>query len=169
MSLLVKTKHLVLEPLQESDFDDIARLHADADVRRFFPDGIQNRKQTEERMQYFLKVYAETGLPCFVIRDIETNEFIGRCGFGEIDTGEIEVGYLIKKACWNRGYASEALKGLLNWALNNIDSEYIIAFAPIEHTASHRVMEKGGMSYDKEDLGHGVECKFYRFQLERKQ
>ncbi|WP_341272488.1 GNAT family N-acetyltransferase [Legionella rowbothamii] len=53
---------------------------------------------------------------CFVIFDKESKEFIGRCGFGPIDTGEIEVGYLIVRKSWGMNYASEALKGLLNWS-----------------------------------------------------
>nr|WP_242602514.1 GNAT family N-acetyltransferase [Legionella rowbothamii] len=33
-----------------------------------------------------------------------------------MDTGEIEVGYLIVRKSWGMNYASEALKGLLNWS-----------------------------------------------------
>lgn len=62
------------------------------------------------------------------------------------------------------GYASEALQGLLNWSKKNIKADFIIAFAPIEHKASHRVMEKCGMHYYKDGIGHGIECKFYRIK-----
>ena len=29
--------------------------------------------------------------------ELETNDCVGRCGFGHIETGEIEVGYLLHK------------------------------------------------------------------------
>lgn len=108
--------------------------------------------------------YKERGLPCFVIFDKVSKEFLGRCGFGPIETGEIEVGYLITRKFWGIGYASEALNALLDWSKKNIEADYIIAFAPLRHEASQRVMEKCGMKFYKVDFGHGVECKFYRIK-----
>ncbi len=54
----------------------------------------------------------------------ETEEFVGRCGFGLDETGEIEVGYLIHKKFWGNGYASEALEALIIWAKKNIKVDY---------------------------------------------
>lgn len=86
------------------------------------------------------------------------------CGFGPIDTGEIEVGYLLHKVFWGKGYASEALMFLLEWAKENIQAEYIIAFAPVEHLASARVMQKCGMKHYKNDNAKGVAGCFYRIK-----
>ena len=91
-------------------------------------------------------------------------EFIGRCGFGPVETGEIEVGYLLHKKFCRQGYASEALAVLLEWARKNIKMDYIIAFAPVEHIASQRVMQKCGMEYYKNDIAKGVACCFYRIK-----
>lgn len=52
------------------------------------------------------------------------------------------MGYLIARKFWGMNYASEILKSLLDWSKKNIKIDFIIAFAPIEHKASHRVMEK---------------------------
>ena len=151
-----------LRLIKEDDLELVAQLNADPEVRKFFPDGAQDREQTKSRIQQFVRFYEDKGLACFVMYNKKTNEFIGRCGFGPIETGEIEVGYLIVRKLWGMGYASEALKALLDWSKVNINSDYIIAFAPLDHKASHRVMEKSGMEYYKDDLGHGIECKFYR-------
>ena len=162
MQLEIKTERLVLRLITEEDIKPVAELNLDPEVRKFFPDGIQTPEQTRLRVKEFMNFYEKQGLPCFVILDKLSNEFIGRCGFGPIETGEIEVGYLIAKKFWGRGYASEALKALLNWSKNNIKEHFIISFAPKAHTASLRVMEKCGMEYYKDGVGHGVECKFYR-------
>lgn len=158
----IETSRMKLRLMSEHDLDYLAELNADPEVRKFFPDGIQDKEQTRLRIKEFMAFYEEKGLPCFVMFDKESKVFIGRCGFGPIETGEIEVGYLIVRKFWGMGYASEALVALLEWAKKNINVEYIIAFAPILHKASHRVMEKCGMTYYKDDIGHGVECKFYR-------
>ncbi|MBL7478390.1 GNAT family N-acetyltransferase [Legionella bononiensis] len=164
MLLQIETQRTLLRLLSEEDLNLVAELNSDPDVRKYFPDGVQSKEQTQQRIRQLIGFYKEYGLPCFVIFNKESNEFIGRCGFGLIETGEIEVGYLIARKFWGMNYASEALKGLLNWSKNNIKTDFIIAFAPLEHKASHRVMEKCGMHFYKEDIGHGIECKFYRIK-----
>ena len=160
---MIQTKRLGFRLLQKTDIDYLVVLNNDPDVRQFFPHGVQNREQTEARMNDFFS-YEEQGLPCFVIFELETNEFVGRCGFGPIETGEIEVGYLLHKKFWGNGYASEALTLLLEWAKENINTNYIIAFTPVDHIASERVMQKCGMEHYKNDNAKGVACCFYRIK-----
>src|SRR5579872_3457275 len=152
---MIRTKRLGLRLFEKEDIDNFAALNEDPDVRQFFPDGTQNREQTELRMNDFFSYYKEKGLPCFVMFELETGEFVGRSGFGPIETGEIEVGYLLHKKFWGKGYASEALVALLEWAKQNIKADYIIAFTPIEHLASQRVMQKCGMEHYKNDTAKG--------------
>lgn len=163
----INTKHLRLRLLKEEDLHYIAELHGDSEVRQFFPDGVQNREQTEARMQEFISWYKKSGLPCFVMFLPGSNEFVGRCGFGPVQTGEIEVGYLLHKKFWGQGLATEALSALLSWAKTNIKAKHIIAFAPVNHVASQRVLQKCGMELYKNDLAHGVECCFYRIRNEQ--
>lgn len=161
---VIKTKRLGLRHFQKSDIDHFVELGGDPDVMQFFPGGFQSREQVEVRVNDFISYYEERGLPCFVMFDLETEEFVGRCGFGLIDTGEIEVGYLLHKKFWGKGLASEALTVLLEWAKQNINSDYIIAYAPVEHIASQRVMQKCGMQHYKDDIAKGVACRFYRIK-----
>lgn len=46
-------------------------------------------------MNQFLSYYKNFGLPIFLMFKNDTHEFIGRCGFGPIETGEIEIGYVL--------------------------------------------------------------------------
>ena len=83
-------------------------------------------QKTKKRIKQFISFYREKGLPCFVMMLKDTNDFIGRCGFGPLESGEVEVGYVISKKFWGMGYASEALKSLLEWSRLNIKKEHII-------------------------------------------
>lgn len=164
MSIEIKTRRLKLRLLKEEDIDHLVELNSDLEVRRFFPEGTQNREQTEVRMKELISFYKDHGLPCFAIFSLETGEFVGRCGFGPVETGEIEVGYLLHRKFWGQGIATEVLSALLSWAQKNINANYIIAFAPVNHIASQRVMQKCGMEHYKNDVGHGVQCCFYRVE-----
>lgn len=163
MIIEIKTRRLLLRQVDLSDLDDIAKLHADPDVMKFFPGGTKNRVETEERLKEFLSFYKDKNLPGFVILDGNNGEFIGRCGFGP-HFDDVEVGYLIAKKFWGAGYATEVLNALLDWSKKNIDKKYIIAFAPLNHKASLRVMEKCGMQYYKSDIGYGLKCIFYKIK-----
>ncbi|WP_133130259.1 GNAT family N-acetyltransferase [Legionella yabuuchiae] len=161
----ITTQRTFMRLISIEDLEPVAKLNANPDVRKFFPDGIQSKSQTKQRIFQFQSYYKDFGLPCFVVFDKSTGNFIGRCGFGPLETGEVEVGYLIIKDLWGQGYATEILNALLNWCCENISTDYIVALAPLKHTASHRVMEKCGMEYYKEEQGYGVSCKYYRYFL----
>lgn len=162
MDIQIETKRLKLKLLTENDLDDLVQLNLDPEVRAFFPDRIQNREQTKKRMLELIGNYTKHHLPQFIMLEKESNAFLGRCGFSLTEENEEEVGYLIHKKYWGKGYATEALNALINWANKNINRQYIIAFSPTAHIASQRVMEKCDMILYKIDIAHGVKCKFYK-------
>lgn len=165
ITVKINTKRLHLRLLNQKDLDYLVELNADPEVRQFFPDGTQNKEQTRVRLEELISYYTTKGLPGLAMFLKESEEFVGRCGFGLDETGEIEVGYILHKKFWGKGYASEALEALLKWAKKNVKTSYIISFAPEEHIASQRVMQKCGMHHYKKDLAHGVICDFYRINL----
>ena len=159
---MIQTARLGLRPIEKSDLPEMAKLNADPEVRQFFPDGVQTLEQSAARMQDFLDFYRDKGIPCFAVFELESQKFVGRAGFGLIDTGEIEVGYVLHKAFWNKGYASELLTASLSWANDHIKASFIIGYAPVAHTASQRVMEKCGMKHYKDEIVKDTPCRFYR-------
>ncbi|MDR3490972.1 MAG: GNAT family N-acetyltransferase [Gammaproteobacteria bacterium] len=159
---MIKTKRLGLRLLEKNDIKYLEKLESDPEVKKYFINGPSTREQAKARMSDFISYYEDKGLPCFVMFELESNEFIGRCGFVPAKTGEIIVGYLLHKKFWGNGYASEALIALLEWSKQNIDADYIIAFALADNTASQRVMQKCGMEHYKDDTTKGVACSFYR-------
>ena len=76
-----------------------------------------------------------------------------------------EFRYVVLKKYWGKGLASRILNVLLKWAKNNIQRDKIIAFTPISHIASERVMQKAGMVYSGRHIMKGVECVLYEYNL----
>jgi RimJ/RimL family protein N-acetyltransferase len=58
---------------------------------------------------------------------------------------EVHVGYSVVESCWGTGYATEALRALLDVLRARSDVDRIVAETLVDHTASRRVMEKAGM------------------------
>lgn len=162
MSKILTTARLKLElitSITDEVLESLYKMNSDPEVRMFFPDGTQTKEQTKNRLEELLTAYKKHGTPVFIIYSRDTGEFFGRCGFTPYEEN-IEVGYLIIKEQWHKGLATELLEKILAWGQENLDKK-IIGFAPTNHIASQRVMEKCGMHLYKEDIVHDVRCKFY--------
>ena len=160
---LLTSDRLGFRLLEDSDFADLETLDTNPEVRAYFPDGVLTPEQIRERISANKTCFEENGFADFAVIDLETGNFTGRAGFGRIEHGEIEVGYVFLKDYWGRGLAQESLRALLDWAGQNLEVQRIVAYAPRHHSASFNVMKKSGMQYFKTDRMRGTDCDFYEY------
>lgn len=59
-----------------------------------------------------------------------------------------EIGYVISKKYWNKGYVSEAMKAVIKFGFEELHLNRIEAHCEEENIGSWRVMEKCGMKYE---------------------
>lgn len=159
--------NLYFKPIDHSDLANLIILDTDPEVRQFFPDGAQTIPEIEQKISRYQNDFANNGYGIFAVFIGDTNEFVGRAGFGIAENGETEVGYLLLKKFWGKGIATRIVTILLNWAEDNIQRDKIIAYTPTEHIASQRVMEKSGMLYAGIAHFKGTECVVYHFALQK--
>jgi [ribosomal protein S5]-alanine N-acetyltransferase len=56
-----------------------------------------------------------------------------------------DIGYVLGRACWGRGYATEAAIAIVEWASRLATIYRVWAVCDVENKASARVLEKVGM------------------------
>jgi ribosomal-protein-alanine N-acetyltransferase len=100
--------------------------------------------------------------------------FIGTCGFGEIDLarGVADINYMVAKAYWGQGYATEAASAITQFGFVGLGLRKIEANAFPENRASHRVLAKLGMrpsesAYTCDDSGAPRPVCVWRIERER--
>ncbi len=71
----------------------------------------------------------------------------GTIGAYDFCDGQIEVGFSVAKPCWGRGYATEALKAVLEYLTENEGIPCVTAWCAAENTGSKKVLEKAGMQF----------------------
>jgi RimJ/RimL family protein N-acetyltransferase len=77
-----------------------------------------------------------------------TQQVIGAAGLTHLADGpEIEVGYRFLREHWGKGYATEAARAALEFGLNELGLERIVAVTLPTNRASQNVMEKCGMTF----------------------
>lgn len=99
----------------------------------------------------------------FGIRIKSSKQFIGGIGL-RLNTrfNNAELGYWIAEAFWNKGYATEAVEGVLKFGFNALNLNKIYAGYLVENTASGRVMIKNGMIKEAELKDHTKKGDFYQ-------
>lgn len=150
---ILETERLRLRRLLPKDLDSLYALYRDPEIRRYFPEGVLSREDTKEELEYFLNghpKYPELGL--WATLEKETGTFIGRCGLlpwtleGQ---HEIEVAFLLDKAYWGRGLATEAAEAIAAYAFGTLGLERLVCLIDEENIASQRVAERIGMTFER--------------------
>lgn len=78
---------------------------------------------------------------------LKDNEHIGAVSvYMSDDYAEGELGWIINKKYWGKGYATEAAKAVFDFAVEKLRVKRIFAHCDSENVASYKVMEKLGMS-----------------------
>jgi RimJ/RimL family protein N-acetyltransferase len=72
---------------------------------------------------------------------------VGMLGFDEKRGPRSEIGYALGRAFWNRGYATEAVRGALRWARRDWRRNVVVAGHFADNPASGQVLVKAGFLY----------------------
>ena len=77
---------------------------------------------------------------------------IGACGYGQVDRHPPEIGYWLGVKHWGKGYATEAVRAMIDLIFADTDAEAIQAAARVTNPASRRVLEKCGFQWSSAGL-----------------
>jgi RimJ/RimL family protein N-acetyltransferase len=82
------------------------------------------------------------------LRDGQRNaQVIGACGFTQLDRHPPEIGYWLGVKHWGKGYATEAVRAVIDHAFTDLDCEALQSAARVTNPASRRVLEKCGFQW----------------------
>jgi RimJ/RimL family protein N-acetyltransferase len=74
-------------------------------------------------------------------------QIICACGFTQIDRHPPEIGYWLGVKFWGKGYATEAVRAVIDHVFTDLDCEAIQSAARVTNPASRRVLEKCGFQW----------------------
>lgn len=102
----------------------------------------------------------------------EGGALIGACGYGRRHDDEPEIGYWIGEPYWGRGYATEAVRAVIDHLFSVTDLDALDAGCRVTNLASRRVIEKCGFQWTGAALMRvralGASVPADRFRLERR-
>jgi RimJ/RimL family protein N-acetyltransferase len=98
----------------------------------------------EDAEQFIAAVNKREGEACFVIT--LDGAPIGMCSVDLREDGP-ELGYWLGVAYWGRGFATEAVRALIDYAFGDLELDTLISGARVNNPASRRVLEKCGFQW----------------------
>ena len=144
----LETSRLVLRPLKMKDAKDIFAYTSDPDVARYVLwEPHKTVADTRNYIRYIRALY-HRGLPAsWAVTLRESGQVIGTIGFMWYSDANsaAEIGYSFSKAHWNMGYATEALRAVIDSVFRTLPVNRLEAQHDVRNPASGRVMEKCGM------------------------
>lgn len=72
---------------------------------------------------------------------------IGGCGLSMLDGQAPEIGYWLGVPHWGKGYATEAVRALIDYAFTELNHTALQAGARVTNPASRRILEKCGFQW----------------------
>lgn len=151
--IILETERLLLRHLEMGDLEDLYALYRDPEMRRYFPEGTLSYEETKEELEWFLNGHPrhpELGLWATIHK--ADNRFIGRCGLlpWSIDgQDEVEIAYMIDKAYWRQGLATEAAQAIRDYGFQTLHLPRLICLIDEENQASRKTAQKIGMTFEK--------------------
>lgn len=167
----LQTKRTILRRFQLSDLNNMILLESDPDVMKFTPSRIpQGIEKTEARLKSLLEkeaTYAPLGVWAVELKD--TADFVGWFMLIRTEFEVPEIGFMIVKGHWGKGFATEVARALIDFGMKELKYSGIAAVTDHNNTTSIHILEKLGFqkvtSRTKPDKILGREIEAHIFEL----
>lgn len=145
--MTIKTPRLVLRPLCLSDLKTTHEYASDLENTKymlFLPN--EAEQETADFLRTAEREWQKARPSYYEFAIVLDGAHIGAVSVSLLETSnQGEIGWIINKKYWNRGYASEAAGAVLDFAKTQLRLQSVIAQCDWRNVASARVMEKIGM------------------------
>lgn len=160
----LETPRLILREMTQFDYDALRLIVCDeqtmhAYVRAYTDD------EAREWLNTNLRRYRKDGYGLLAVVLKSSGEMIGQCGLTNQLIGErtvLEVGYILRRDYWHKGYAFEAARACRDYAFEVLGASEVYSIIRDNNAPSIRVAERMSMTarekiiktFRGEDLPH---------------
>ncbi len=159
MKPVLETTRLVLGEMTLGDLDFVAAMLADPQVMRFYSSRL-SRDESEAWVRRQMSRYAKDGHGLWLVKEKSSDRPVGQVGLAmqQVDDVEVpEIGYLIHRPFWRRGFAFEAATATRDYAFDTLGIERVISLIRPENVPSQGVARKLGMKPGKHIVRKGLD------------
>ena len=150
----MKTDRLVIRKFKKSDVDNLYQLLSDEDIMRYM-----EPPYSRERVISFLDAVGLCDPPLILAVEDFQNNFVGYVIYHPYEKDSYEIGWVLQKEHWHKGYAKELTKALIEDAKQK--TKFLILECHPQQTATKKTALENHFLY----MGQEDGCDIYRLQL----
>lgn len=148
--IVLYTRNLNIKDLTSSDFRFFQKLVSDEQIMEYDPSKFcRNIIEAKRFFDIYVKDAKRRKRTHFIFKVSRDKEFIGIAGFHIYDEDDIgkmaSLEFLELYDYWNKGYITEAVKGIILYAFNTEFISRLNTNCPKSNLAARRVLEKAGL------------------------
>jgi RimJ/RimL family protein N-acetyltransferase len=173
--MLIETPRLRLRPLTDADMEPYLAMAADPEVMRYVSPTPIPRAGVEAAATHYRRLLDTKGYGYWAIEVSGGASFAGIILLHDVKftaafAPAMEVGWLLPREHWGKGYATEGGRAALDYASNTLKLNEVVAITSASNIPSQRVMQRLCMTRDPHDdfdhphtLGTSLQrCVLYR-------
>lgn len=148
---VLETSRLILRKITYEDAYDIFEYASDPEMTKYVVwDYHKCLADSYNYISFMLKKYENREPSTWGIVYKSENKFIGTCGFLWCypENASCEIGYALSRKYWNKGIVTESVKEIIKLGFDKMMLNRIEARCMLENTASQRVLQKVGMTFE---------------------
>lgn len=131
---ILKTKRLIIQPMENEEIQELIKKTEDSDLRQAYREMLEGCEADPKN-----KIWYAPWKICLK----KEGTYIGDLGFkGTVKNNSVEIGYGILREYEGQGYTTEAAKAVIEWAFANPDVYFVEAETAPDNVASKRILEK---------------------------
>lgn len=159
----LETERLALRMFREEDFETYAAICADPEVMRYLGEGkTLTRGEAWRQMAMILGHWQLRGYGLWAVEERATGALVGRIGFFNPEGWPgFELGWVLGRAAWGKGYATEGARRALAYAFTEMGRQHVISLIYPANTPSIRVAARLGETLERRTALFGQEVLVY--------
>lgn len=167
-----ETERLTLRPLTVDDAEAAFVWLSDPEVNRFMPYPLYQEIEEARRWIASLDTLVDNYVFGFVRREDGLLIGTGSIRLISPESGCWSLGYNLRRDCWRQGYATEAARGILNFAYQVLGARDFSAEHAVANPASGSVLRHCGYVFDhdgtyaKMDGSETFPAKYYKLHMD---
>lgn len=142
----IESARLVLRALCPSDADKVARLANNRKIAEMTAT-IPHPYTVQDAIDWIAETAVRTGAMTLAVCRKSDGELLGSCGYFVTEAGSPEIGYWMGEPYWNQGYATEAVRAMIDHLFTATHHEMLTAGCRVTNAASRAVLDKCGFQW----------------------
>jgi ribosomal-protein-alanine N-acetyltransferase len=151
MGIIYENNIIRLREARLDDSGELLSITNDEEVMKYYGMGPYiNLEEAEEEINWFLGLNAEGKGARWIIADKSSDKYVGDIGVFNFDEthNKVEIGFKLKKECWNKGIMSDCIKKTLEFAFMELKYNRVEALVDKRNIGCKKALEKSGFKLE---------------------